>query len=120
MAAKSKAYGHEIVWDVDKGFWAYSDTGEPADIPRPCLHCKREVVAVWVKIPADLSHTGKTYWKYAKIDACIASIVKALQEAGIDMRGSCCGHGTEEGDIHLQDGRALIIRNQADKYYVEK
>ena len=48
-----------------------------------------ETKPVNVKIPADLSHTGKAYWKDAKIDACIADIVDALQASGIDMRGCC-------------------------------
>lgn len=25
------------------------------------------------------------------------------------MRGSCCGHGKDFGDIHLQDGRVLVV-----------
>ena len=72
---------------------------------------QREVTEVLVKIPADLSSTGQTKWKNAKIDTCIAPMVKALQLAGIDMRGSCCGHEKTVGDIHLQDGRLLIILN---------
>ena len=64
---------------------------------------------VRVKIPADLSSTGKVKWKKMNIDSCIAPIVEALQKAGIDMRGSCCGHGKEIGHIDLQDGRSLII-----------
>lgn len=64
---------------------------------------------VGVKIPADLSFNGKGHWKEAKIDACIAPIVEALQKGGIDMRGSCCGHGKGTGEIELQDGRTLII-----------
>ena len=73
---------------------------------------------VSVKIPADLSATGKSYWKRAQIDACIAPLVEALQDAGIDMRGSCCGHGKREGHIQLQDGRCLLILNpeQAEQY----
>ena len=70
---------------------------------------------VRVKIPADLSSTGKGKWKVVGIDSCIADIVEALQSAGIDMRGSCCGHGKDLGDIHLQDGRVLVITN--DLYY---
>jgi hypothetical protein len=62
-----------------------------------------------VKIPADLSHSGEAYWKDAEIDACIADIVEALQQAGIDMRTSCCGHGGW-GEIVLQDGRVLMIQ----------
>ncbi len=64
---------------------------------------------VLVKIPADLSSTGKTKWRYMKIDSCIANIVEALQRGEIDMRGSCCGHGQGTGRIDLQDGRTLLI-----------
>jgi hypothetical protein len=71
--------------------------------------CINKWEEVSVLIPADLSCTGKARWKSAKIDACIAPIVKALQRGGIDMRGSCCGHGKAIGEIHLQDGRVLII-----------
>ena len=65
---------------------------------------------VWVKIPADLSCTGFARFKYEQVDFCIASIIQALQQGGIDMRGSCCGHGKADGYIALQDGRELIIR----------
>lgn len=65
---------------------------------------------VRVRIPADLSCTGKARWKRVGIDSCIAPIVKALQRAGIDMRGSCCGHGKCDGSIQLQDGRELVVR----------
>jgi len=64
---------------------------------------------VLVKIPEDLSCTGYARMKHEAIDACIAPIVEALQRGCIDMRGSCCGHGKGVGDIHLQDGRVLII-----------
>jgi len=50
------------------------------------------------------------------IDACIASLVRALQEAGINMRGSCCGHGKKDGWIELQDGRILVIKADAVSY----
>lgn len=72
----------------------------------------REETKVWVKIPADLSCDGKEKWKYALIDTCIAPIVKALQEGGIDIRGSCCGHGKGPGYISLQDGRLLTITKE--------
>jgi len=73
---------------------------------------------VWVKIPSDLSYTRQQRWKWAEIDSCIAPLVKALQEGGIDMRGSCCGHGRVEGHIELQDGRILLILlpHQARRY----
>lgn len=60
-------------------------------------------------IPEDLSYTGYARFKPAAIDECIAPIVQALQRADINMRHSCCGHGKGEGDIHLQDGRILLV-----------
>jgi len=65
---------------------------------------------VKVKVPADLSSTGKEKWRDYPIDACIADIVEALQKGGIDMRSSCCGHNKIFGHIELQDGRELMIR----------
>ncbi len=65
---------------------------------------------VSVKIPADLSYTGYARFTMRDIDECIAPIVQALQQAGIDMRGSCCGHGKADGYITLQDGRELMIK----------
>ncbi len=71
-----------------------------------------DLIPVRVKIPADLASTGKSKWKRAKIDACVAPLVDALQRGGIDMRGSCCGHGHTAGEIHLQDGRLLLILDE--------
>ena len=77
----------------------------------PC----RQTVSVRLWIPGDLSSTGAGKWKLCPIDYCIASIVTALQKAGINMRGSCCGHGKRDGEILLQDGRKIIIeREDAD------
>ena len=76
--------------------------------------CYGKSKIVKVKISADLSHTGKTLWKKAPIDACIAELVKALQKGGIDMRGSCCGHGKCWGYITLQDGRVLYVTKDKD------
>lgn len=64
---------------------------------------------VLVKVPADLSATGTEKWRAFGIDSCIATLVKALQEGGIDMRASCCGHGKGPGRIDLADGRHLLI-----------
>ena len=58
---------------------------------------------------ADLSHTGKEYRRLWWVDDCIADIVKALDDAGIKMRHSCCGHGKCHGDIRLDDGPELLI-----------
>ena len=64
---------------------------------------------VRVLIPADLSFDGVEHWKNAGIDTCIAPLVRALQEGGVNMRGSCCGHGKRPGEILLQDGRTLSL-----------
>lgn len=82
-----------------------------------CKHGTETIVKV--KIPADLSCDGKEKWKDAQIDNYIAPLVKAIQDGGIDMRGSCCGHSDKHGWIELQDGRLLLIADQcsADKYW---
>lgn len=65
---------------------------------------------ITVKISADLSHTGKSYYKEVGIDSCIAYIVCALQDKNINMLGSCCGHFKNDGEIILEDVRILIIK----------
>jgi hypothetical protein len=72
-------------------------------------------VKLRVQIPADLSRTGKAYWRKVRVDACIATLVDALNNAGILTRQSCCGHGKCDGRIDLQDGRVLIIQAVARK-----
>lgn len=106
MPAKSHDRGHKIIWRNNQ--WVYANTGEPLNY-KPCKFCKRQTENVLVKIPADLSCTGFSKFKYVAIDACIAPIIEALQKGAIDMRGSCCGHGRAIGEIHLQDGRVLLI-----------
>ena len=76
-------------------------------------------IPVRVKIAAHLSSTGQDKWKDEPIDACIAPLVKALQEGGIDMLGSCCGHGKDIGEIRLRDGRTLLIVD-GKRWYDEK
>lgn len=81
---------------------------EPTIKPDGHERCgKRKTVSA--KIPADLSRCGKEVWKPCWIDACLAPIINALQLAGVDMRGSCCGHGEQFGEIYLQDGRLLLV-----------
>jgi hypothetical protein len=69
---------------------------------------------VLVKIPDDLSHSGKEYFELKPIDKCIAPIVEALQKARIWTRCSCCGHGKGDGEIKLQDGRTIIIKSKGE------
>ncbi len=44
------------------------------------------------------------------IDFCIADIVAALNAANIETMASCCGHGGQPGNICLEDGRELVIK----------
>lgn len=77
-----------------------------------CINCKW-IKVVNVRIPADLSHTKKAFWKKVAIDHCIADLVAALQREGINMRGSCCGHGKGPGEIHFQNGTVLLVTQYA-------
>ncbi len=60
-------------------------------------------VKMWVTIPANLSHTGKDYRKFAEIDSCISGFVKMLNDAGIETVASCCGHGKQSPSITLRE-----------------
>ena len=43
------------------------------------------------------------------VDACLADIVQALNNFGIETLSCCCGHGKTDGEIMLTDGRTLVI-----------
>ena len=47
--------------------------------------------------------------KVIEVDRCIAEIVTALNEAGINTAASCCGHGKRPGNIALTSGRELVV-----------
>jgi len=47
--------------------------------------------------------------EYRDVDRCIASLVQALNDFGINTVACCCGHGKRPGNIALLDGRELII-----------
>ena len=71
--------------------------------------------------PEYLSCTGRERngeWK--KIDACIAPLIKALNDFGIRTVSSCCGHGKGNGYIDLWDGRLLEIHKDGDKFLEER
>lgn len=73
-----------------------------------------------LEIPADCSHSGKAYIKNVGVDACLAPIIKALNDAGVKTVACCCGHGKSLGSIHLADKRVLLIypdRASAEKAF---
>jgi len=75
-----------------------------------CEHGK--TIDVFVTIPASLSYGKGQYKKLTPIDSCITTLVAALENGNILMRGSCCGHGKGDGEILLEDGRRLVIKNE--------
>jgi len=44
-----------------------------------------------------------------EVDRCIAPLVQALNDSGIETIASCCGHGRINGTIALRDGRWIEI-----------
>jgi hypothetical protein len=66
-------------------------------------------VLVEVTIAADLSYTGKERQAVKPLDCCVANLVQVLNAAGVQTRGSCCGHGSE-GEIILGDGHVMKLR----------
>lgn len=60
------------------------------------------------KHPEDPRCQGE-WKKKCKIDKCIASIVRVLEENGVRMLASCCGHGKGDGSILLLDRTELVI-----------
>ena len=69
-----------------------------------------KVKRCYVRVPARLSHTGKSRWKWAGVDECIADLVNALNKGGVHTVGCCCGHGKGPSTIELDDGRVLEVR----------
>lgn len=47
--------------------------------------------------------------KRIDVDRCVADIVAALNAANIRTVECCCGHGSREGYILIEDGRVIRI-----------
>ena len=67
--------------------------------------CTHGITTPQVKLAQPRSD-GRTH---APVDPCIAPLVQALNDAGIQTVASCCGHGHRPGSIILEDGRELIV-----------
>lgn len=98
-----KVYGCTILSDQENKFSSNLINAQKT----MCKHGNHIILKV--PIPSNLSHTGKLRWDDKPVDSCIAPIVKALNDAGIYTANSCCGHGKENGEIVLHDGRTIII-----------
>lgn len=69
-----------------------------------------DTIDVPVMVLSAMAHGGQDEVKVKPIDRCIAPIVKALNDGGVYMLGSCCGHGMKMGEIALADGRYLHVQ----------
>lgn len=69
-----------------------------------------DTVPVRVHSPGWLTHSGEAEWRTVPVDRCIAPIVELLVASGVYTSGACCGHGNGPGEILLQDGRAVEVR----------
>src|SRR5688572_23431424 len=106
MTVTAHVSSHPVVWDGSQ--WRYRD-GTP-DSCRPCAHCGLSEVLMEVTILAHLAHDGQQRQAIKGVDACIAQIVRALNDGGVITTSSCCGHGRSDGSILLADGRELVVK----------
>lgn len=52
---------------------------------------------------------GVSQRDYCGVDACIAPLVQAMNDNGMETVSSCCGHGNRPGEIILADNRSVIL-----------
>ncbi len=88
MTARSHNRGSEIEYNGNR--WVDCKTGFAISNSDPCVLC------------------GKACGD-SGIDPCIAPLIKALNDAGVETIASCGGHGRRPGNIGLADGRELIV-----------
>lgn len=50
--------------------------------------------------------------RVVEVDACIAPLLQALNDAGIQTIDSCCGHGKREASIFFAPINRLSLRAQ--------
>ena len=63
--------------------------------------CIANSVMVAVHVDAAVAHEGRAVFKQMPIDGCIAETVRRLDELGVRMLASCCGHGKAAPTITL-------------------
>lgn len=76
-----------------------------------CIKCDSSGGAVTYANQACLPLNGRVVC----IDWCIHQIVAALNAAGVRTVACCCGHGSQDGQIDLEDGRVLIIKHTKEE-----
>lgn len=71
-----------------------------------CKHGDTVRVDVLVSPP---NRHNTPYWKPVGVDRCLAGLIRALNDGGVETVAHCCGHGKRPGDTILADGRYLVI-----------
>jgi hypothetical protein len=71
-----------------------------------------------VPVSVRKSYTGEKRMRTIGIDRCIAPIVKALLDAGIETEESCCGHESSVGYIAFMDDRVLALLQGKEEFEV--
>lgn len=64
---------------------------------------------VLVMTDPTLAHDGVAAWRVKLVDACLAHLVFALNQAGRYTSNCCCGHGKAPGWIAFHDGTELTL-----------
>ena len=88
MAARSHSRGWSIVYKA--GRWIYEDNNTPITEERPCKSCGQLPVAINIR------------GRVVMADACIADLIRKLNNVGLLTEYSCCGHGVKSGNIGLR------------------
>lgn len=60
-------------------------------------------------LPVTLHHPRSDGIQTVSVDACIQTLVQAINNAGIQTLNSCCGHGQQPGWVAFEDGRHILI-----------
>ena len=77
----------------------------------PCQHCNTPGGGQTFRNQACMPINGRVQC----IDFCIHQIVAALNAGGITTVASCCGHEVAPGRIDLEDGRTIVIVQNANQ-----
>ncbi len=108
MTAHSKTDGHDIYLDKDK-VWRYTSSNEIVEskhVLMTCSLCKKR--RAQVKLCKRRPYSGRGM---VAVDNCISGLVQLLNNHGVHTLNSCCGHGTQPGEIWIeQDGKEIILK----------
>ena len=112
MAGDARSRAALVVGDMGRGNRAYGMDGD-GDSGEFGALVSREDAMVVLREDAN----GKpAVW----CDPDIADIVKALIDAGLVTKASCCGHGHQPGSVCLSDGREVLVVTYEQARFISK